>query len=45
MTMPDRDSKPATIKTILVLAGDVLVRIPVVQLLRECGHCPLMLGE
>jgi hypothetical protein len=38
MTMPDRDSKPATIKTILVLDDDVLVRKPVVQLLRECGY-------
>jgi hypothetical protein len=34
----DRDSKPATIKTILVLEDDVLVRKPVVQLLRECGY-------
>src|ERR1700720_2974164 len=38
MTMPDRDSKPATIKTILVLDDDVLIRMPVVQLLRECGY-------
>jgi PleD family two-component response regulator len=38
MTMPDRDSKPATIKTILVLDDDVLVRMPVVQFLRDCGH-------
>ena len=38
MTMPDRDSKPATIKTILVLDDDFLVRKPVVQLLRECGY-------
>jgi CheY-like chemotaxis protein len=38
MTMPDRDSKPATIKTILVLDDDVLVRRSVVQLLRECGY-------
>ena len=38
MTMPDRDSKPATIKTILVLDDDVLVRKTVVQLLRECGY-------
>jgi len=38
MTMPDRDSKPATIKTILVLDDDVLVRKSVVQLLRECGY-------
>ena len=38
MTMPDRNSKPATIKTILVLDDDVLVRKPVVQLLRECGY-------
>src|SRR6202030_2983105 len=38
MTMPDRDSKPATIKTILVLDDDVLVRMPVVQFLRDCGY-------
>jgi CheY-like chemotaxis protein len=38
MTMPDRDSKPANIKTILVLDGDVLVRMPVVQFLRDCGY-------
>jgi hypothetical protein len=38
MTRPDRDSKPATIKTILVLDDDVLVRMPVVQFLRDCGH-------
>jgi response regulator RpfG family c-di-GMP phosphodiesterase len=38
MTMPDRDSKPATIKTILVLDGDVLVRMPVVQFLRDCAY-------
>jgi CheY-like chemotaxis protein len=38
MTMPDRDSRPANIKTILVLDGDVLVRMPVVQFLRDCGH-------
>jgi CheY-like chemotaxis protein len=38
MTMPDRDSKRANIKTVLVLDGDVLVRMPVIQLLRECGY-------
>jgi CheY-like chemotaxis protein len=38
MTMPDRDSRPANIKTILVLDGDVLVRMPVVQFLRDCGY-------
>jgi len=38
MTMPDRDSKPANIKTILVLDDDVLVRMPVVQFLRDCGY-------
>ena len=37
MTMPDRDSKPANIKTILVLDDDVLVRMPIVQFLRDCG--------
>ena len=38
MNTPDRNSKPATIKTILVLDDDVLVRMPVVQFLRDCGH-------
>ncbi|MEA3070129.1 MAG: hypothetical protein QOD29_1575 [Alphaproteobacteria bacterium] len=38
MTMPDRDSKPANIKTILVLDDDVLVRMPIVQFLRDCGY-------
>jgi CheY-like chemotaxis protein len=38
MTMSDRDSKPASIKTILVLDDDVLVRMPVVQFLRDCGY-------
>jgi CheY-like chemotaxis protein len=36
--MPNRDRKPANIKTILVL-DDVLVRMPVVQFLRDCGYC------
>ena len=38
MTMPDRNSKPANIKTILVLEGDVQLRMPVVQFLRDRGH-------
>src|SRR3981081_1866893 len=38
MTMPDRDSKPANIKTILVLDDDILVRMPIVQFLRDCGY-------
>src|SRR3984893_12781820 len=38
MTMPDRDSKLANIKTILVLDDDVLVRMPIVQFLRDCGY-------
>ena len=38
MNSPDRNSKPATIKTVLILDGDVLVRMPVVQFLRDCGH-------
>jgi response regulator RpfG family c-di-GMP phosphodiesterase len=38
MNTPDRNSQPATIKTVLVLDGDVLVRMPVVQFLRDCGH-------
>jgi hypothetical protein len=38
MNTPDRNSKPATMKTVLVLDGDVLVRMPVVQFLRDCGY-------
>jgi hypothetical protein len=34
MNMSDRNSKPPTVKTVLVLDGDVLVRMPVVQFLR-----------
>jgi response regulator RpfG family c-di-GMP phosphodiesterase len=37
MNSPDRNSKPTTIKTVLILDGDVLVRMPVVEYLRECG--------
>ena len=33
----DRNSKPANNRTVLVLDGDVLVRMPVVQFLRDCG--------
>jgi response regulator RpfG family c-di-GMP phosphodiesterase len=38
MNMPDPNSKPAAIKTVLVLDGDALVRMPVVQYLRDCGY-------
>jgi response regulator RpfG family c-di-GMP phosphodiesterase len=38
MNTPGRNSKPAKVKTILVLEGDVLVRMPVVQFLRDCGY-------
>jgi CheY-like chemotaxis protein len=34
----DRNSKPANNRTVLVLDGDVLVRMPVVQFLRDCGY-------
>jgi CheY-like chemotaxis protein len=36
--LPDRNSKPTNIRTVLVLEGDVPVRMPIVQLLRECGY-------
>jgi diketogulonate reductase-like aldo/keto reductase len=35
---PDRNGQPATIKAVLILDGDVLVRMPVVQFLRDCGY-------
>ena len=38
MNTSNHNSKRAKIKTILVLDGDVLVRMPVVQFLRDCGH-------
>src|SRR6202023_4422375 len=38
MNTPDRNSKPANSRTVLVLDDDVLVRIPVVQFLRDCGY-------
>ena len=38
MNTSNHNSKRANIKTVLVLDGDVLVRMPVVQLLRECGY-------
>ena len=38
MNSPDRNSKPATIRTVLILDGDALVRMPVVQFLRDCGY-------
>jgi DNA-binding response OmpR family regulator len=37
MNTPDPNSKPADSRTVLVLDGDVLVRMPVVEYLRECG--------
>jgi response regulator RpfG family c-di-GMP phosphodiesterase len=37
-TPSNRTSKPANIKTVLVLDGDVLVRMPIVQFLRDCGY-------
>jgi CheY-like chemotaxis protein len=33
-----RNRKPANSRTVLVLDDDVLVPLPVVQLLRECGY-------
>ena len=39
MNSPNRNSKPAdTNRTVLVLDDDVLVRMPVVQFLRDCGY-------
>ena len=38
MNTSNHNSRRANIKTVLVLDGDVLVRMPVVQLLRECGY-------
>jgi response regulator RpfG family c-di-GMP phosphodiesterase len=38
MNSPNRNSKPAHVRTILVLDGDALVRMPVVQYLRDCGY-------
>jgi CheY-like chemotaxis protein len=38
MNTPDRYSKPANSRTVLVLDDDVLVRMPVVQFLRDCGY-------
>jgi CheY-like chemotaxis protein len=38
MNTPDRKSKPANSRTVLVLDDDVLVRMPVVQFLRDCGY-------
>src|SRR4051812_26656197 len=36
--MPDRSNKPVKVTTALVLDGDALVRMPVVQFLRDCGY-------
>jgi response regulator RpfG family c-di-GMP phosphodiesterase len=38
MNAPDRNSKPVNNRTVLVLDGDVLARMPVVQFLRDCGY-------
>src|SRR5436305_4799101 len=38
MNTPDRNSKPANSRTVLVVDDDVLVRMPVVQFLRDCGY-------
>ena len=38
MNSPDGNSKPTNRRTVLVLDGDVLVRMPVVQFLRDCGY-------
>ena len=38
MNSPDRNNKPAKLKTVLILDGDALVRMPVVQFLRDCGY-------
>jgi hypothetical protein len=38
MNTSNHNSKPASIKTILVLDDDVLVRMPVVQFLCDCGY-------
>ena len=38
MNASNPNGKMAHAKTVLVLDGDVLVRMPVVQLLRECGY-------
>ena len=38
MDPADRNSKPANSRTVLVLDDDVLVRMPVVQFLRDCGY-------
>jgi CheY-like chemotaxis protein len=38
MKTSNRNRSPGNIKTILVLDGDVLVRLPVVEFLRECGY-------
>ena len=35
---PDRNGQPATIKAVLILDGDVLVRMPVVQFFRDVGY-------
>ena len=38
MNTPNRNSKATDTQTVLVLDGDVLVRMPVVQFLRDCGY-------
>ncbi|MFZ2139130.1 MAG: response regulator [Xanthobacteraceae bacterium] len=38
MNTPDRNSQPTNSRTVLVLDDDVLVRMPVVQFLRDCCY-------
>jgi DNA-binding NtrC family response regulator len=38
MNTLDHNSKPANSRTVLVLDDDVLVRMPVVQFLRDCNY-------
>jgi CheY-like chemotaxis protein len=35
---PADNSKPVAVETILVLDGDVLVRMPIAHYLRDCGY-------
>ena len=37
MNSPDPNNKPAKVKTVVILDGDVSVRMPIVEYLRECG--------